>query len=109
MEAFSAFNPNSVVRLNTDDTDVVSWLKKGRCKAGIGFRILAAIELLKKRFNLKISPRYIPGPKNTSADALSRGTIPTWLCKHGQRLTIDLDCIFDLVSNPLEAWKSLFN
>ena len=109
LAAFSALNPNSIVRLNSDNTDVVSWLKKGRCKAGIGFRILAAIELLKKKFNLKISPRYIPGSKNTSADALSRGTIPTWLCKHGQSLTIDLDSIFNLVSNPLEAWESLIN
>ena len=84
-------------------------VKKGRCKAGIGFRILAAIELLKKKFNLKISPRHIPGSQNTSADALSRRTIPTWLCKHGQRLTIDLDSIFNLVSNQLEAWESLYN
>ena len=29
LAAFLAFHPNSVVRLNTDNTDVVSWLKTG--------------------------------------------------------------------------------
>ena len=35
---------NQFVTVNSDNTDVVSWLRKGRCRAGIGFKLLAAIE-----------------------------------------------------------------
>ena len=34
---------NKLVTLYSHNTDVESWLQKGRCRAGIGFKLLAAI------------------------------------------------------------------
>ena len=72
LSVFSEFYANSLVILNTDNTDVVAWLRKGRCSRGIGFKILAGVEYFKRLHGIKISPRHIPGRFNTSADALSR-------------------------------------
>ena len=71
------FSPFSqLVILNCDNTDAVAWLKKSRCSAGIGFRILSVIEFYKHKFCLKVLPRHILGIANTSADCMSRGVIP---------------------------------
>ena len=48
---FSVFAKNYIhqlVTLYSDNTDVVSWLRKGRCREGIGFKLLAAIEFFKR-------------------------------------------------------------
>ena len=78
---FSVFQPNKIIRLNSDNTDVVAWLTKSRCAAGIGFKLLAAIEFYKREYSLKITTRHIMGCRNNSADSLSRGVIPMWLQK----------------------------
>ena len=66
---------SQIVTINCDNTDAVAWLQKSRCAAGIGFRILAVVELYKHKFGVKLQPRHILGNANTS-DLLSRGKNP---------------------------------
>ena len=39
---------NQLVTLYSDNTDVVGWLRKSCCRAGIGFKLPAAIEFFKR-------------------------------------------------------------
>ena len=96
-----------IIRLNSDNTDAVAWLQKSRCSAGLGFRMLAVIELYKHQFRVKISTRHIKGVANRSADFLSRGKIPAWLKIYGSKCEVDLDKVINLVANPLSAWKNV--
>ena len=102
---FSELHPNKLINLYTDNTDVVAWLRKGRCSAGLGFKLLAAFEFFKRKHRLKISVNHIPGYKNNSADKLSRGSIPTWLKLRGKRLKVDLHSLTCLIRNPLRFWE----
>ena len=95
---------SQIVRINCDNTDAVAWLQKSRCRAGIGFRILAVVELYKHKYRAKLLPRHIPGVANTSADLLSRGKIPNWLMKFGRKCSVDLNNVADLLEDPLQAW-----
>ena len=45
--AFSELAPASFIRLNSDNTNTVGWLNKGRCSKNLGFLFLAAIEYYK--------------------------------------------------------------
>ena len=96
--------PGQLVRLNCDNSDAVAWLHKSRCSAGIGFRILAAVELYKRMFHVKISAHHIKGVANKSADFLSRGEVPLWLRKHGIKINVNLAKVADLLVDPLSAW-----
>ena len=40
VSVFSEFHPNKLINLYTDNTDVVAWLRKGRCSAGLGFMLM---------------------------------------------------------------------
>ena len=104
LSIFSVSYPNKLIILNTDNTDVAAWLRKGRCSRGIGFKMLTAIEYFKRLHGIKVSPRYIPGRFNSSADALSRGGLPNWLLRHGSRLTVDLELLSSLLHSPLWFW-----
>ena len=73
---FSPLCQYRLVRLNCDNTDAVAWLNKSRCSAGIGFRILSAVELYKHKFCLKVSTQHIPGIANNSADSCHGVLIP---------------------------------
>ena len=73
---FAKHHQNERINLYSDNTDVVGWLQKSRCSAGIGFKLLAAIEYFKRTYFLKISARHIPGRHNNSADSLSRRSVP---------------------------------
>ena len=106
ISVFSGFHPNKLINLYTDNTDVVAWLRKGRCSAGLGFKLLAAIEFFKRKHALKLSVKHIPGSQNNSADELSRGKIPTWLQKRGQRLEVNVRSLTCLIKNPLRFWVS---
>ena len=97
--------PSSFVRINCDNTNVVSWLNKGRCAKRLGYRLLSVIELIKLRFSLKVSVFYIKSSSNTSADLLSRGEIPLWLKTRGSRLSINMRKIDRILSNPVLFWK----
>ena len=99
---FSQSQKNTVVKLYT----VVAWLKKSRCRAGLGFKILSAIEYFKRSYRLKICTRHIPGKHNNTADLLSRGVIPSWLRRYGIRREVNLKDLFRLIKNPLRFWIS---
>ena len=102
---FIPSNRGRIIRLNSDNFDAVAWLQKSRCPAGIGFRILAVIELYKHIYNVKISTHHIKGVGNTSADSLSRGEVPRWLEKFGNKCNISLNNVINLLKNPLSAWE----
>jgi len=97
---------NQFVTVYSDNTDVVSWLRKGRCRAGIGFKLLAAIEFFKRTYNLKVSARHIPGKQNISADLLSRGSIPGCLTKDGCRRSVQIPFL-SLINEPLKYWTTV--
>ena len=103
---FSKYEPNKVINIFSDNTDVVAWLRKGRCSAGLGFKLLAAFELFKREHKLKLSVKHIPGIQNNSADELSRGSVPTWLKLKGRRLDVDIKRLSKLIRNPLPFWES---
>ena len=104
---FAENHSNQLVTLYSDNTDVVSWLQKGRCRAGIGFKLLAAIEFFKRTYQLKISARHIPGRHNISADFLSRGSIPDWLTRDGCRRMINIPFLYALIKEPLTFWTKV--
>ena len=95
---------NQLVTLYSDNTDVVSWLRRGRCRAGIGFKLLAAIEFFKRTYHLTISARHIPGKYNISADTLSRGSIPKWLSRNSCRHPVNVSLLYELINEPLAFW-----
>ena len=98
---------DQLVRLNCDNTDAVAWLRKSRCSAGVGFRLLAVAEFYKHKYCFKVSTRHIPGVSNTSADMLSRGSVPGWLLRHGHRKIVDIAFLVDIMLNPLTAWSTI--
>ena len=98
---FSQNQKNTLVKLYTDNTNVVAWLQKSRCRSGIGFKILAIIEFFKRSHRLKICTRHIPGKHSNTADLLSRGKIPKWLQRYGIRREVNLKDLFRLIKNPL--------
>ena len=102
---FSVFQPNKIIRLNSDNTDVVAWLTKSRCSAGIGFKLLAAIEFYKREYSLKITTRHIMGHHNNSADSLSTGLFPIWFQKYGTRVSIDREELYLLTENSILFWN----
>ena len=100
------FSPSSLVRINTDNQNVVSWLNKSRCSKKLGYRLSSVIELMKLKYNLKISVFYIKSNANTSADRLSRGVIPEWLRNRGVKLAVSIDVIDKILLNPIAYWKN---
>ena len=93
-----------IVTLFSDNTDVVAWLRKSRCSAGLGFKLLAGIEFFKRKHMLKITAKHIPGIQNNSADCLSRGKIPKWLQTRGTRLWLNINSLAQLIEHPLRFW-----
>ena len=108
ISVFSKFQPKKLITLYSDNTDVVAWLRKGRCSAGIGFKWQAGIAFYKRKYRLKISPAHIPGIQNNCADLLSRGYIPTWLEARGKRIYVDVDRLTALIRSPLHFWTQLW-
>ena len=106
---FSELCRGRIVRMNSDNTNAVTWLQKSRCPAGIGFRMLSVIELYKHKFQIKVSTHYIPGEANISADSLSRGVTPSWLKRFGKKCRVNLDKVADLMMNPLPQWKEVLS
>ena len=102
---FAPLSPSSIVRINVDNQNVVAWLRKSRCSNKLGYRLLAVIELLKLKYNLKVSVSYIKSSANTSADMLSRGKIPRWLKTRGTRHNVPLNKFEEMIVNPIAFWK----
>ena len=104
-QVFAKLAPNSFIRLNSDNTNVVTWMNKGRCLKRPGFLILSAIESFKFNFGLKVKAVYIKSCHNNSADKLSRNRTPPWLASRGIRLKIDIPEIVRLLNDPIPFWK----
>ena len=104
---FSNLCAGTLVRLNSDNTGVVSWLRKGRCREGLGFKMLSAIELIKRRECIKISAYHVRGTNNSSADQLSRGGVPEWLQRRGWKIDPLIEDIFELLTNPITSWREM--
>ena len=102
---FAPKSPSSLVRINCDNQNVVSWLNKSRCSKKLGYRLLSIIELVKLKFNLKTSTVYIKSSSNNSADSLSRGQIPRWLKNRGRRVHINMKKIDRILLDPISSWK----
>ena len=103
---FAPLYPSTLVRINTDNQNVVSWLNRGRCSKKLGYRLLSVIELMKQKYNLKVSVFYIKSEANTSADLLSRGTTPKWLKLRGTKVKVSIDIIDKMLLNPIAYWKN---
>ena len=103
---FAPISPSSLIRINTDNRNVVSWLNKGHCSKKLGYRLLSVRELMKLKYNLKISVFFIKCSANTTADLLSRGEIPQWLKNHGDRHILKIEKIDKILSNPIYFWKT---
>ena len=73
--------------------------------------MVAAIERIKYAFLLKLSVRYIPSDKNTSADSLPRARIPIWLQRRGTRILPCISALVDLIDplNLVSSWISTLN
>ena len=104
-QVFAKLAPNCFIRLNSDNTNVVTWMNKGRCSKRPGFLILSAIESFKFNFGLKVKAVYIKSRHNNSADKLSRNRTPPWLASRGIRLKIDIPEIVKLLDDPIPFWK----
>ena len=96
-----------LVILYSDSTNAVSWLKKSRASNVIGARYLAIWELRKYKSACKVSPRWIPGEQNTSADALSRGKTPRWLCQRGTQQFCNLGKLSWRIANAELSWREI--
>ena len=105
-QLFAKRAPKSFVRINSDNSNVVSWINKGRCSKKMGFLMLSAIEFFKFQYGLKVKAFYIESKKNNSADALSRGSTPLWLKRRGVRVKSDIRKILHLLNDPLPFWKN---
>ena len=104
-QVFAKIAPNRFIRINSDNTSVVTWLNKGRCSKKSGFLILSAIETFKFNFGLKVKAFYIKSQHNNSADELSRNRTPPWLRLKGVEQKNDVTQIVQLINNPLPFWK----
>ena len=52
---FAPHSPSTLIRINTDNQNVASWLQKGRRSKSVCYRLLSVIELIKLKNNLKVS------------------------------------------------------
>ena len=104
---FSNLCAGTLVRLNSDNTGVVAWLRMGRCREGLGFKMLSAIELIKRRECIKISAYHLRGTNNSTAAHLSRGGVPEWLQRRGRKIDPKIQDIFELITNPIKSWREM--
>ena len=100
---------NRYLTMITDNTNVVSWLQKGRSSHPLGWRFLAIWELTKYKVACKVAPRWIPSEHNCTADALSRGRTPRWLRERGTRVYCNLNQLAHDVLHADESWDDILN
>ena len=93
-----------IVVLYTDNTNVRDWLVAGRSSKLKGLKYLALWELVKFRARCKVSPRWLPGSHNISADRLSRGVTPAWLRSNGRRQFCNLQKLILSWRRIEESW-----
>ena len=84
-QLFSKLSPTNFIRINSDNTSVVAWLNKGRCSKPLEFLLPSATEFYKYKFALKVKAFHLKSIHNTSAEALSRSLILSWLKLRGKK------------------------
>ena len=106
--ALLSFGPQvegKLVTLYTDNTSVAKWLTTGRSSKLNGLKYLAMWELTKYRLQCKVSPRWLPGSHNVSADRLSRNKVLNWVPRVGVRTSCDLDKLTHSWAHVEEHWE----
>ena len=103
--SFATHLRNRLVQLHSDNSCVVQWLVKGRSSNPIGTSFLARWELQKYLLNCKITPIWLQGSHNTSADLLSRGSVPTWLEQRGTQSWCDLRKLAFEIQHAELSWS----
>ena len=98
---------DKLVTLYTDNQVVSRWLHKSRSGNRLGTQFLACYELQKYKLRCKISPAWIPGHQNNTADAISRNSIPEWLCHSGIKRSCDLKEVAYLTNNAEPSWGTI--
>ena len=83
LKCFAPAMSGKIVTLYTDNSNVRDWLAAGRSSKLKGLCYLAVWERLKYENQCKVTPRWLPGADNISADLLSRGDTPSWLKRDG--------------------------
>jgi len=100
-----------------DNSAVVFTVNKGSTRDPQLMRLMRALYFCCTSYNVTISARHIPGVLNTSADALSRGNLPTFLALNPQAspqpAVVPAD-LLELVFNrgllwTSPSWTKLFN
>ena len=76
----------------------------GRSSKLKGLKYLALWELAKFRARCKVSPKWLPGTHNISADRLSRGVTPAWLRSDGRRQFCNLQKLMLSWEQVEESW-----
>ena len=105
--ALLSFGPQiqgQLVTIYTDNSSVAKWLTAGRSSNLCGLKYLAMWELTKCKLQCKVSPRWLPGAHNISADDLSRNKIPNWLARDGVRVFCDMDVLTRSWAHVEESW-----
>ena len=106
IQFFAHRYPGHILKLYSDNTNVVAWLSSRRTPDPILGILVSAIEQIKYHYSLKLSVRYIPSGKNRTADRLSRNNIPFWLRSRGSALIPDMHNVAMAkdVNNLLALW-----
>ena len=91
LQCFSSIVADRLVVIYTDNSNVRDWLAKGRSSQLQGLKFLALWEITKFRLRCKVSPRWLPGSHNITADILSRGGTPNWLRRVGLQTSCNLE------------------
>ena len=70
--------------------------------------LIAAIERVKYKYQLKISAKHVPGDQNILADRLSRGDIPSQFERNGTRLEPPIGAICKnlRIDNIIGLWHT---
>ena len=103
---FAHLIEGKLVTLYTDNTNVRDWLVAGRSSRIKGLNYLAIWELLKYKSGCKVSPKWLPGSHNITADKLSRGVVPKWLAECGIQRHCNLALLADSWEHVEESWRT---
>ena len=104
LQCFSSIITDRLVILYTDNSNVRDWLNAGRSAKLQGLKFLAIWEITKYRLRCKVSPRWLPGSHNTTADTLSRGGTPNWLRRIGVLTSCNLESLAVTWKQVEDSW-----
>ena len=103
------YAPACCIQLNSDNTNSVGWLNKGRCSKKFGFLLLYAIEYYKAKYGLRVIVRYINRRTTHRLTRCRGGRTPPWLKDCGIKLEVNVSEVLRLIEYPVQFWKNLKN